>query len=72
MVVPIIVGAAGVYYFFAELGLINSITGLVLAHTALGAPFVLVTVTATLSGFNYTLMRAAASLAPTPSKPSSA
>ena len=66
MVVPIIVSAVGVYYFFAELGLINSITGLVLAHTALGAPFVLVTVTATLSGFNYTLMRAAASLGANP------
>ena len=66
MVVPIIVSAVGVYYFFAAVGLLNSITGLVLAHTALGAPFVLVTVTATLSGFNYTLMRAAASLGANP------
>ena len=66
MVVPIIVSAIGVYYFFAAVGLLNSITGLVLAHTALGAPFVLVTVTATLSGFNYTLMRAAASLGANP------
>jgi putative spermidine/putrescine transport system permease protein len=34
----------------------------VLAHTALGAPFVVITVTATLSGFDHNLMRAAASL----------
>ena len=40
MVVPIIVSAVGVYYSFAAVGLLNSITGLVLAHTALGAPFV--------------------------------
>ena len=33
-----IVSAVGVYYFFAEVGLLNSLTGLVLAHTALGAP----------------------------------
>jgi putative spermidine/putrescine transport system permease protein len=66
MVVPIIVSAVGVYYFFADLGLINSLTGLVLAHTALGAPFVLITVTATLSGFDHNLMRAAASLGANP------
>jgi putative spermidine/putrescine transport system permease protein len=62
MVVPIIVTAVGVYYFYANVGLLNTLTGMVLAHTAIGAPFVVVTVTATLAGFDPGLMRAAASL----------
>jgi putative spermidine/putrescine transport system permease protein len=50
------------YFFYAPLGLANSYSGLILAHAALGAPFVLVTVTATLAGFDPSLARAAASL----------
>ncbi|MBV6274368.1 ABC transporter permease [Alcaligenaceae bacterium CGII-47] len=68
MIVPIIVTAVGIYYFFADIGLLNTLTGLTLAHTALGAPFVLITVTATLSGFNQSLMKAAASLGASPLK----
>ncbi|HUH40487.1 MAG TPA: ABC transporter permease [Castellaniella sp.] len=66
MIVPIIITAVGTYYFFADLGLLNTLTGLILAHTALGAPFVVITVTATLSGFNQSLMRAASSLGASP------
>ena len=66
MIVPVVVMAVGVYYFFAEIGLLNSLTGIVLAHTALGAPFVVITVTATLASFDHNLMRAAASLGATP------
>lgn len=66
MIVPIIITAVGTYYFFASVGLLNTLTGLILAHTALGAPFVVITVTATLSGFNQTLMRAASSLGANP------
>ncbi|MBP2234366.1 putative spermidine/putrescine transport system permease protein [Sinorhizobium kostiense] len=62
MIVPVVVAAVGIYYAFAAVGLLNSLTGLVLAHTVLGAPFVVVTVTAALSGFDQNLMRAAASL----------
>ncbi|BBK42126.1 ABC transporter permease [Allostella vacuolata] len=62
MVVPIIVVAVGVYFAFAAAGIANSHFGLILAHTALGAPFVVVTVQATLAGFDRTLMRAGASL----------
>ncbi|MGE0724432.1 MAG: ABC transporter permease [Alphaproteobacteria bacterium] len=61
-VVPVIVVAVGVYFAFAAAGLANSLTGLVLAHTALAAPFVVVTVQATLAGFDRGLLRAAASL----------
>jgi putative spermidine/putrescine transport system permease protein len=66
MIVPVIVTAVGVYYAFASVGLLNTLTGLVLAHTAIGAPFVVITVTATLASFDHNLMRAAASLGATP------
>lgn len=66
MVVPVIITAVGLYFFYAPLGLTSSFTGLILAHTALGAPFVLVTVSATLSRFDPTLARAAGSLGAPP------
>lgn len=66
MIVPVIVSAVGIYYAFAAIGLLNTLTGLVLAHTAIGAPFVVITVTATLASFDHNLMRAAASLGATP------
>lgn len=62
MVVPQVIVAVGMYFAFAPAGLTNSYVGLILAHTALAAPFVVVTVLATLSGFDGTLVRAAASL----------
>jgi putative spermidine/putrescine transport system permease protein len=62
MVVPIVITAVGVYFFFAQIGLTNTYTGLILAHTALAVPFVLITVTATLQGFDADLVRAGASL----------
>ena len=62
MVTPIIIVAVGMFFFYSSIGLGQSYTGLILAHAALGAPFVVITVTATLSGFDRTLLRAAASL----------
>jgi putative spermidine/putrescine transport system permease protein len=62
MVVPQIITAVGVYFAFAPIGLVNTYAGLILAHTALAVPFVVITVLATLSGFDRTLVRAAASL----------
>lgn len=66
MIVPVIITAVGIYLFYAQLGLIATITGLVLAHTVLATPFVVVTVTSTLSGFDHSLSRAAASLGASP------
>jgi len=66
MVVPLIISAVGMYFFYAPLGLTNSYIGLILAHTALGAPFVFVTVSATLAGFDTSLIRAGASLGAPP------
>jgi putative spermidine/putrescine transport system permease protein len=62
MVVPVIIVAVGVYFAFAPLGLTDGYLGLILAHTTLGVPFVVITVLATLSSFDRTLIRAAESL----------
>ena len=62
MVTPIIIAAAGMFFFYSRLGLAQTHVGLILAHAALGTPFVVITVTATLAGFDPNLMRAAASL----------
>ncbi|WP_233850055.1 ABC transporter permease [Paraburkholderia sp. HD33-4] len=66
MIVPLIITAVGVYFAFSPLGITDSLLGLILAHAALGAPFVVVTVTATLAGFNETLSRAGRSLGASP------
>lgn len=66
MVVPLVIVAVGVYFFYAPLGLTGSLVGLTLAHTALAVPFVVITVSATLQGFDTNLSRAAASLGADP------
>ncbi|WP_034295117.1 ABC transporter permease [Herbaspirillum sp. RV1423] len=62
MIVPVVVVGVGVYLFFAQIGLSDTYLGLILAHAALGAPFVVTTVLATLQGFNHNLVRASLSL----------
>lgn len=62
MITPIIITASGMFFFYSTFGLSQSHLGIILAHTALGTPFVVITVVATLSGFDFGLMRAAASL----------
>ena len=62
MITPVIISAAGMFFFYSNLGLTQTHLGLILAHTTLGTPFVVITVTATLSGFDINLYRAAASL----------
>jgi len=60
LAVPVIVTAVGVYLLFAPLGLASTFQGIILAHTVLASPFVVVAVGASLAGFDRTLMRAAA------------
>lgn len=67
MIVPVIISAIGLFFFYAYVGLNGSILGIILAHTALATPFVVITVTATLMSFDRTLMRAGASLGASPS-----
>ena len=66
MVVPIVVVGVATYLFFAPFGLVDSYAGLIIVHAALGAPFVLTTVLATLQGFNHNLVRASLSLGANP------
>ncbi len=66
MIVPLIISAAGMYFFYSRIGLQGTYWGVVLAHAALGIPFVIITVTATLVGFDRSLTRAAASLGADP------
>ena len=66
MIVPLVIVAAGAYFFLLPLVLTNSLLGLALVHAALGAPFVLITVSATLAGLDPSLPRAAASLGAPP------
>ncbi|HKK22277.1 MAG TPA: hypothetical protein VJ947_01215, partial [Pseudohaliea sp.] len=47
MIVPLIISAAGMYFFYSRIGLQGTYLGVVLAHAALGIPFVIITVTAT-------------------------
>ncbi len=62
MIVPLIISAAGMYFFYSRIGLQGTYWGVVLAHAALGIPFVIITVTATLVGFDNSLTRAAANM----------
>ena len=66
MIVPVIITAIGLYFLYSPLGLINTYLGLILAHTVLAAPFVVIVVHATLVGFDKTLMRAGESLGARP------
>lgn len=67
MIVPVIVTATGSFFFLTEIGLSKTYAGIILTHAILGIPFVIITVTATLSGFDHNLIRAAESLgAPLP------
>jgi len=60
--VPVVISAVGMYFFYADVHLINTYTALILAHTTLATPFVVITVTATLMGFDHSLTRAASGL----------
>ena len=62
MIVPRIVLAVGLFYLFAQIGLVASNVGLVIGHTLLALPFALVAVTAVLKGYDWRLDQVAATL----------
>jgi putative spermidine/putrescine transport system permease protein len=68
MVVPLIISAAGMFFFYSRVGLQGTHIGVILAHAALATPFVVIVVTATLVGFDHSLTRAAASLGSSPTR----
>lgn len=62
LIAPVIFIAIGLFYLYARLSLVNSMTGIVLAHVVLAIPFVVVTTSAALSQFDAGLERAARSI----------
>ncbi|MTI01975.1 ABC transporter permease [Roseibium sp. RKSG952] len=73
MIVPLIISATGMFFFYSDigrfmegtLGMNKNLVGyikVILAHAVLGIPFVIITVTATLVGFDRSLTRAAANM----------
>ncbi|HWL28908.1 MAG TPA: ABC transporter permease [Burkholderiaceae bacterium] len=68
MIVPLIIVAAGMFFFYTRFNLVGTYAGLIIAHAALGVPFVIITVTATLTGFDRSLYHAALSMGASPVK----
>ncbi len=66
MIVPLIITATGLFFFYSRVGLSHSYPGIIMAHATLGIPFVIITVTATLVGFDHSLTRAALNLGASP------
>jgi putative spermidine/putrescine transport system permease protein len=66
MILPAVVIGVGIYFVFARMGLTGTMTGLILAHTTLAVPFVVVSTGAALASFDRRLLQAAASLGATP------
>ena len=66
LAVPVVITAVASFYFLATLNLIGTYSGLIMIHTVLALPFVLITVSATLQSFDTNLVRAAASLGAQP------
>lgn len=66
MVVPVILIGIGVFYVYAKLGLVNTMTGLVLAHSMLAIPVVMLVVSSALSSFDFSQEKVARSLGASP------
>ncbi len=62
IVVPTIVYAIGIYRFWVDLRLLDTYTGVILVHTVTGIPYVVITVSTALAGFDARLEQAARSL----------
>jgi putative spermidine/putrescine transport system permease protein len=66
LVIPLVITAVAFFYFLSALGLVGTFSGLIIAHTLLALPFVVITVTAALKNFDANLVRASASLGAAP------
>jgi putative spermidine/putrescine transport system permease protein len=62
MIVPLIILAAGMYFFYSYTGLLNSYTGIIIAHAILGSPFVVINVLTSLGSYDQNLTKASYSL----------
>ena len=68
MIVPLIITSAGMFFFYARYNLVYTFTGIIMAHIALATPFVVITVTATLVGFDMNMVKASQSLGANPTR----
>lgn len=66
LVMPVIIMAVALYLFFSDLSLVGNIPGMILAHTVIGTPYVVISAGAALQNFDMTLIRAAKSLGASP------
>ncbi|WP_433362683.1 ABC transporter permease [Streptosporangium sp. CA-115845] len=66
MIVPMVAYALGVYAVYVHFGLVGSMTGLIVAHTVLALPYVVLNVSAPLQTLNPNVERAARSLGASP------
>ena len=66
MIVPLIISGTAIFFFMAKVGLAATHTGIVLSHIILGTPFVVITVTATLTGFDHSVTRCLLYTSPSP------
>ncbi len=66
LVMPVVIVGVAAFSFFATLGLVGNRISIILTHTAMAVPVMLTAVTASLRGFDRTLLRAAASLGASP------
>ena len=62
MIIPLIILAAGMYFFYSYIGLSGSYTGLIIAHAILGVPFVVINVLSSLNAYDLNLSKASTSL----------
>ena len=62
IVVPTIVYALGLYRFYVDLRLLDTYTGVILAHGVTGIPYVVVVVSTALAGFDARITQAARNL----------
>lgn len=65
MIVPVILIAIGTFYAYGRIGLNNTLTGLVIAHSALATPLVMIVITAALRSYDLNQERVAVSLGAT-------
>ena len=68
MIVPLIITATALFFYFSFLHIVDTYLGVIIAHTILGTPFVVITVTATLEGLDPQFYRAALSLGASPTR----
>jgi putative spermidine/putrescine transport system permease protein len=66
IIIPRMIIAVGMFYFFAKVGLVGTAFGLMLGHTVIAVPYVVMTMMAVLRNYDTRLDLAAQSLGATP------